>query len=140
MQNLIQNSLCLLEKLHTIISKKIVMSIEGKWFTREKKSGLHTTFFYRFDILGVIELCHRHLRWILPKCQVLLFIKAPENIEKFSLCSIFQKHWLRMLLKKLFWNCQKISDRSCRSQTFFKIGALKNFADFSGKQLCWSFF
>ena len=30
--------------------------------------------------------------------------------------------------------------RSSRSQKFFKIGALKNFANFTGKQLCWSLF
>ena len=30
--------------------------------------------------------------------------------------------------------------RSSRSQIFFKIGALKNFANFTGKHLCWSLF
>ena len=30
--------------------------------------------------------------------------------------------------------------RSSRSQMFFKIGALKNFANFKGKHLCWSLF
>ena len=30
--------------------------------------------------------------------------------------------------------------RSCRSQVFFKIGVLKNFASFTGKHLCWSLF
>ena len=30
--------------------------------------------------------------------------------------------------------------RSSRSQMFFKIGALKNFAMFTGKHLCWSLF
>ena len=30
--------------------------------------------------------------------------------------------------------------RSIRSQMFFKIGALKNFAIFTGKHLCWSLF
>ena len=32
------------------------------------------------------------------------------------------------------------SSRSSRSQMFFKIGVLKNFANFTGKQLCWSIF
>ena len=31
-------------------------------------------------------------------------------------------------------------DRSSRSQIFFKIGVLKNFANFTGKHLCWSLF
>ena len=30
--------------------------------------------------------------------------------------------------------------RSSRSQMLFKIGILKNFAIFTGKHLCWSFF
>ena len=30
--------------------------------------------------------------------------------------------------------------RSSRSQMFIKIGALKNFANFTGKHLCWSLF
>ena len=31
-------------------------------------------------------------------------------------------------------------DGSIRSQMFFKIGVLKNSANFTGKHLCWSFF
>ena len=30
--------------------------------------------------------------------------------------------------------------QSSRSQMFFKIGILKTFANFTGKQLCWSLF
>ena len=30
--------------------------------------------------------------------------------------------------------------KSCRSQMFFKIGVLKNFAIFTGKPMCWSLF
>ena len=33
-----------------------------------------------------------------------------------------------------------LNHRSSRSQMFFKIDALKNFANFTGKQLCWSLF
>ena len=33
-----------------------------------------------------------------------------------------------------------MSDISSRSQMFFKIGVLKNFADFKGKHLCWILF
>ena len=31
-------------------------------------------------------------------------------------------------------------NRSSRLQMFFKLGALKNFANFTGKHLCWSLF
>ena len=42
----------------------------------------------------------------------------------------------------LFWRVSEISHlfRSSRSQMFFKIGVLKNFAIFTGKSLCWSLF
>ena len=30
--------------------------------------------------------------------------------------------------------------RSSRLQIFFKIGVLKNFANFTGKHMCWSLF
>ena len=36
------------------------------------------------------------------------------------------------------WDSYKM--RSSRSQKFFKIGVLKNFAIFTGKHLCWSLF
>ena len=34
----------------------------------------------------------------------------------------------------------KNRSRSSRSQIYFKIGVLKNFAMFTGKRLCWSLF
>ena len=37
-------------------------------------------------------------------------------------------------------NLQTRIDRSSRSQIFFKIGVLKNFAKFTRKQPCWSLF
>ena len=35
---------------------------------------------------------------------------------------------------------RRLRFRSSRSQMFFKIGVLKNFAIFTGKHLCWSLF
>ena len=52
----------------------------------------------------------------------------------------------RRLLLMLPSNCNgilrsmEINCRSSRSQSFFKIGVLKNFAIFTGKRLCWSLF
>ena len=37
-------------------------------------------------------------------------------------------------------NIFQVNGRSSRSQMFFKIGVLKNFANFTGKHLCWSRF
>ena len=38
-----------------------------------------------------------------------------------------------------FWLQKYCTVRSSRLQMFFKIGALKNFANFTGKHLCWNF-
>ena len=35
---------------------------------------------------------------------------------------------------------KRVKYRSSRSQMFFKIGLLKNFAIFKGKHLCWNLF
>ena len=40
--------------------------------------------------------------------------------------------WLNLVTSKAF--------RSSRSQMFYKIGVLKNFAKFTRKHLCWSHF
>ena len=38
------------------------------------------------------------------------------------------------------WTCNFIQNKGIRLHMFFKIGALKNFANFTGKHLCWSLF
>ena len=38
------------------------------------------------------------------------------------------------------FKCGEIPNRSGRSQMFFKIDVLKNFAIFTGKQLSWNLF
>ena len=38
------------------------------------------------------------------------------------------------------WTCNFIQNKSSRLNMFFKIGVLKNFANFAGKHLCWSLF
>ena len=45
---------------------------------------------------------------------------------------------LLFLIKKR--HLQYLIFRSSRSQMFFKIGVLKNFANFTAKHLCWSIF
>ena len=56
-----------------------------------------------------------------------------------SFCSFYLKqknnHFLKILDSHSPFIC-----RSSRSQMFFKIGILKNFANFTGKHLCWSLF
>ena len=52
---------------------------------------------------------------------------------------IFQWHHARSLAK-----CSFLQEPQCRSSSrpemFFKTGVLKNFANFTGKHLCWSLF
>ena len=52
----------------------------------------------------------------------------------FSICMFF---FLNRFMEE-----RSIPDKlkSSRSQMFFNIGALKNFANFTGKHLCWSLF
>ena len=38
------------------------------------------------------------------------------------------------------WTCNFIQNKGIRLHMFFKIGALKNFPNFTGKHLCWSLF
>ena len=47
-----------------------------------------------------------------------------------------------MIRSRLKNNTSKSEDlvRNSHSQMFFKIGALKNFATFTGRHLCWSLF
>ena len=46
-----------------------------------------------------------------------------------------------LIKKRVFWVPHEFPwIRSSRSQMFFKIGVLKNFTKFTGKELCWSLF
>ena len=52
---------------------------------------------------------------------------------------ILKTKTLKGNFKDLLHNESNNPDRFSRSQMFFKIGLLKNFITFTGKQLCWSF-
>ena len=58
----------------------------------------------------------------------------------------FSEHFEKVTRKRqssssfLVENLLPITPRGSRSQMFFKIGVLKNFANFTGKNLCWSLF
>ena len=47
---------------------------------------------------------------------------------------------LELCEEELFFKSSLGGYRSGRSRMFFKVGVLKNFANFTGKQLCWSLF
>ena len=57
-----------------------------------------------------------------------------QNLRYFDVFREYTKS--PMTWKRLIWQII----RSSRSQMFFKIGVLKNFANFTGKHLCWSLF
>ena len=72
------------------------------------------------------------------------FYKISNKGVSFRKVYTFDKDLLWIWLPKLYVlkSCTfcKYNIRSSRSQMFFKIGVLKNLANFTGKQLCWSLF
>ena len=67
------------------------------------------------------------------------------KLDSFEM-EIFQNH-ANLIKKTPSWMFHPVHSntslnkcRGSRSQMFFKIGILKNFADFTGKHQCWSFF
>ena len=50
------------------------------------------------------------------------------------------EYWSEMRSRIVVSERKKALFRNSRSQMFFKIGILKNFANFTAKHLCWSLF
>ena len=53
---------------------------------------------------------------------------------------LYQRHFPVNFAKLFKTTVFQKTNRSSRSQMFFKIGLLENFANFRGKDLCWSLF
>ena len=74
------------------------------------------------------------------------FVKKETPTQVFSceFFEIFKKiffiEYLWMIAFEYFNVCKVSFGRSSRSQMFSKVGVLKSFAIFTGKQLSWSFF
>ena len=86
---------------------------------------------------------------VFPTC-VLSFQCSPSlNLCSQQLLSSFQHHFQYLMTQRSFrfyyyfvWELlfdKKVFQSSC-SQIFLKLGALKNFANFTGKHLCWNVF
>ena len=58
--------------------------------------------------------------------------------QHYTVLHSITQFWLRQINTTLFSSEKMTVCRSSRSQMFFKIGVLKNFALFTGKHLCWS--
>ena len=60
------------------------------------------------------------------------FLKNFKVLEEWvKITCVIASMFLTYFNRTIFWN---------NSQIFFKLGVIKNFADFKGKQLCWSLF
>ena len=68
----------------------------------------------------------------MSKTMLIKVIKVRDDTHMASM-KIVQLKVFKIANSKLFW-------RSSRSQMFFKIGVLKNFANLTGKHLCWSIY
>ena len=68
-----------------------------------------------------------------------------EELSKIEIClflllKIFKAFFRDLSILLKIWELSNNRDRSNRTNTFFKIGDLRNFAIFTGKLLCWSLF
>ena len=106
---------------------------------------LLSIFVVRFHFQEEVLFCEKGVLWNFVKfagkhlCQSRYFIKK-ETLAQVLSCEFweiskntFSYRWFRLL-------SHIGSIRSSRSQMFFKIGILKNFAIFTGKHLCWILF
>ena len=97
------------------------------WSSRKKQEGIFCTLyfciFYTFRIYILLQIKRHYL------IHLFTVFKIVESLQ-----CILKTRYLRIYLDKLNLN------RSRRSQMFFKIGVLKNIANFTGKHLCWSLF
>ena len=68
-----------------------------------------------------------------------IYLVAPLILFYIIHCSLITFSW-KFSLYKFHRVIRKTSCRSKRSQMFFTVSFLKNFANFKGKHLCWSLF
>ena len=70
--------------------------------------------------------------------EIVFHLKLSSNLKPFIYIYTQVSRLSSAVLLDFSWSL-RIS-RSSRSQIFFKIGVLKNFAIFIGKHMCWSLF
>ena len=80
--------------------------------------------FHRIDLTFIL--------WVLILYDVKFRITSFDTIELLRCVLFFPMHYLVLIHKKT------ANFRGSRSQMFFKMGVLKNFAIFPGKHRCWS--
>ena len=97
-------------------------------------------FLYDRDLCQEGDLCH-----LFTAHEVFHFLHLFIYFFKIPCSIIFcccKSIWLFSIKKRRFCVLELLRElsRSSRSQMFFKIGVLRNFAMFTGKHLCWSLF
>ena len=65
--------------------------------------------------------------------------QEPKACSIFNRCEMIDRVRMKAQCKSSMWDDWQGSDKSSHLQMFFKIGVLKNFANFTGKHLCWGF-
>ena len=104
-----------------------------------------TPFYCHYVIDIIIINAHIHLPY--SKIRFCTVWHSVRCVSGFTVMKIFDNvlYWEKKL--NAFLSVNHSTElfiitviRSCRSQIFFKIGFLKNFAIFTGKHLCWSLF
>ena len=94
--------------------------------------------------LTIISTCLQQFRHLFA---VLDLTSLPSIFDRsaYSYHTLTQFEWLNINFSYVSFNyirqtVTKMINRSNRLHMFFKIGVVKNFAEFTGKDLCWSLF
>ena len=104
---------------------------------RQKCVSLNWRFAIKNPRKGYIYIVHK--TYFTDFKKLLFLYKQSQSIYAHNACTPASK---TVLIVISIWTVDQVPTwfRSSHSQMFFRIGVLKNFAVFTGKQLCWSLF
>ena len=106
-------------------------------------SFVNYSFFSRTEALIFLK---RHIRlFVKPAIWALSFFTLMTTVllqllNKMHMKYVFHNRFSMIVPIKINQKALSLNFKSSRSQMFFKIGVLNNFAIFAGKHLCWSYF
>ena len=130
----------ILFKVSTVTFKHYLCRNTSEWCFIMKMLSLNL-FFSSKEVTGVGEIytqTHNGISWMRNEKFFLLDKVKKALSQDFLIVWVIYLVWCIVFLwcienRKTYWI---LLYRSSRSQMFFKIGALENFANFTGKHLC----
>ena len=130
----------ILFKMSTLTFKRYLCRNTSEWCFIMKMLSLNL-FFSSKEVTGVGEIytqTHNGISWMRNEKFFLLDKVKKALSQDFLIVWVIYLVWCIVFLwcienRKTYWI---LLYRSSRSQMFFKIGVLENFANFTGKHLC----